>query len=263
MFIYVHPPDNVAAMGTAVPSTEDVAYPIANIYDNNPAKPFRFDDVEGTIVWDFGAAQRIDLVSLIHHNLIFGLEVRVQMNATDSWATPSLDELILIPANELDGYPVNPWLDLTDKDGYLLAGYRFLRLVFEDNGVNIALGEVVLGAIKRSLTIDMDWPIDDGVERPIVEHQTDYLVSTIYDFGVKQRTVRGTTKSTDAGRLAIRAWWDSCRGKLTPTLIVPFPEDNEAFFVRWESEARSDRREFFDYSVIDLAWREVSRGLVL
>lgn len=263
MFIYQHPTDNVAGNVTPVPTTEDVTYPVANLFDRNPAKPFRFTDDEGNIVWNFGADQRIDLVSIIMHNLAPGLNVRVQMNGTDSWATPSMDVALVIPAYDLDGYPVNPWVDMTDKTGYLVAGYQFLRLLFPENPDDIALGEAWLGSLKRTLPVDLDWPIEDSVDRPIVEHTTDYRASTIYDFGVKQRSLSGITKSTTAGRTAVKQWWDSCRGRVVPHLIVPFPEDNEAFMMQFADPVRGDRREFEGYNVLDLAWREVSRGLVL
>jgi len=260
--LYQWPSDNIAVPGTvATPSTADTAYPIANLFDSNPAKPFKFTATTGNIVFDFGTAKQVDVFAIINHNLTAGLEVRLQGNSADSWATPPLNELITIGAADKDGFRPNPWKDLT---GIGSRTYRYWRLIVVGaNAANVAIGDVWFGGTKRSLVHNISWGFQEGIERTLIEHETDYYVSTIYDLGVKVRTLAGEVETSDAGLTAIREWWDACKGRVLSTLIVPDPATDPAMLVRWAEMRRVDKREFKNVNMLDLAWREVSRGLVL
>ena len=260
--LFQHPADNLATPDvTATPSSEDVAYPIENLFNGNPAKPFRFDALQGNVVIDFGVATQIDIFAVVMHNLDEGIDFRLQANDVDEWSTPSLDQVVTVGAPDEDGFPPNLGLDLT---GIASRTFRYWRLlVAEDNSDAPAFGHLHLGAPKRSLVHNISWGLQEGVERTIVEHETDYYVSTIYDLGVKVRTFQGECETTDAGLAVIRQWWDACRGRALPTIIVPDPANLEPMLVRWAEIRRSDRREFKNVNMLDLAWREVSRGLVL
>jgi len=260
--IFQHPTDNLATPSiTATPSTADAAYPIANLLDGNPAKPFRFTATTGNIVFDFGSAKEIDIFALVMHNLDAGIELRLQANSADSWGAPPINELITVGAKDKDGFPPNPWKDMT---GITPRTYRYWRLiVVTANSANCAFGHVHFGAPKRSLVHNISWGFGESVERPLIEHETDYRVSTIYDFGVKVRSLQGEVETTDAGLVVIREWWDACKGRVLPTLIVPDPSVNDALLVRWTDIKRTDKREFKNHNKLDLAWSEVSRGLVL
>lgn len=111
--IFTLPSDNIAGTGTITPSTEDATYPKAGFYDLNPAKPFKMTSTTGNIVWDFGDATKVDIFSIIHHNLAAGLEVRFQGNASDSWGSPSVNQALTIPSYDADGFPVNIFQDMT------------------------------------------------------------------------------------------------------------------------------------------------------
>ena len=113
--IYGKPTDNVASEATitAQSGTVDTEYPLANLVDENPAKPAKLTTTTGRIMFDFGSAQTIQLIALIHTNLDAGLTVKIQANATDSWGSPSVDLAITIPTVPADSYPLNLWLDLS------------------------------------------------------------------------------------------------------------------------------------------------------
>jgi hypothetical protein len=229
--ILQYPADNLATPDlSATPSTEDSAYPIENLLNGNPAKPFKFDATSGDIVFDFGAPTQLDIFAIVMHNLDAGLNVRIQGNATNAWGGPTLDQAVVIPAYDKDGFPVNPWVDLT---GIGSRTFQYWRLHIPVNSVKPALGHIHLGATKRSLVHNISWGFQEGVERTIVEHKTDYYVSTVYDLGVKVKTLQGEVETTDAGLTVIRDWWNACRGRALPTLIVADPSVNEALLVRW------------------------------
>jgi hypothetical protein len=259
--IYCRPDDQLLDEETVITSSgaESTGYTTANLYDNNPARAFKLNAASGNVVFDFGGAVNVDIFSIIHHNLDAGLDVKIQGNATDSWGTPSLSQSITIPAYEKDGFPVNPFIDLSA----LSNSFRYWRLLVNGtNSANVQLGQLIFGATKRELVHNIGWGYQESVERKIIEHVTDYGVSTIYDLGAKIKAWSPTIKTTDAGMTAIEEWWDACHGRALPSLIVLDPDVNDARFVRWSEPARTIQRDFNNDNTIQFGWREVSRGLV-
>jgi hypothetical protein len=259
--IYCRPSDNIIANATTVtPSTEATGYDVENLWDGNPAKPWKATAQTANIVFDFGVATSIELVALIHHNLTAGLEVRIQGNATNVWSGPTLNQAFTIAAYDQDGFPVNPYLDLTA----IAHSFRFWRLVIVGtNAANVAIGEMWLSATKRTLVKGVAAGFKHGASRPLIEHVTDYQVSTIYDLGAKVRSWDGRIMTTSADLLTLQAWWDACRGRALPTLLVPDPTVSEIALVRWRSMERSFERIYDKYNPVEVGWTEVSRGLVL
>jgi hypothetical protein len=262
--LFQHPVDNKAASGTLVVQSgvEDVTYPAANLADLNPALPAKLTTTTGAWTWDFGAAQRIDLVALIHHNLDAGLSVRIQANATNSWGAPTFDQAITIPAVQNDLYPTNAYLDLTGLSGYSTGGFQWWRLVVVGtNSVVISIGEVWLGALKRSLSPNISWGINQETERKLVEHSTDFGVTNIFDLGVTVRSLKGEVDTTDAGRVIIEAWWRAARGRVLMFLIVPYGDATEPWLVRFGLTTLVETFDLIDRNTIPLEFLEVGRGL--
>src|ERR1043165_9254705 len=126
--VYARPSDNVIANATIAVSTSATGYGVANLYDGNPAKPWRATATTATIDFDFGSAQSLDLAAIIHHNLTAGLaNVKLMGDAAANWAGPTLSQAFTIPAYDQDGFPVNPYLDLT---GIGSRSFRYWRLSF-------------------------------------------------------------------------------------------------------------------------------------
>lgn len=260
--LFARPSDNIAGDAVSVTaSTEATGYDVENLWDGNPAKPWKATAATGNVVWDFGSAVNVDLVALIHHNLTAGLEVRIQGNASDSWGSPSLNQQITIPAYDQDGFPVNPWIDLSS----LSNSFRFWRLVVVGtNGANVAIGEVWLVSTKRTLTAGhLRYGLRQTTERPLIEHRTDYGIGTFYDLGAKIRGLSGTLYTNDTGLSEMVAWWDDCHGRAKPTLVVFDSAANSCQLVRFATMSRSDERTNRGMNTIAVSWEEVSRGLVL
>jgi hypothetical protein len=258
--------DNVASLATITieSGVADATYPPAFLVDGLPQKPAKLAGTTGAWLFDFGAPKRVDVAALIHHNLTAGLNVRLQANAANAWGAPTVDAAFTIPAYFDDGFPVNPWIDLTAVGGYSAGGFRYWRLVIV--GVNtapVAIGEVWLGATKRVLSPNITWGEKANDRRMIVENRTNHGVSTIYDLGTTIRRFSGTLDTTDAGRDALRSWWRDARGRFHPFLLVPDSSVNDALLVRWASEDLDRTLNFLDRNTIDLAWEEVCRGLPL
>lgn len=262
LLVYARPSDNVIANATTVtPSTEATGYEVENLWDGNPAKPWKATATTANIVFDFGSAQSLDWAALIHHNLTAGLEVRLQGNAADSWGAPTLNQTFTIPAYDQDGFPVNPWLDLSSIGSRSFRYWRFV--VVGTNAANVAVGEMWLVATKRALVKGVRVGYNYSRRRPLIEHVTDYGVSTIYDLGAKLRKWTGEIETTAADLLTLKAWWDACHGRALGTLLVPDASANEVALVRWTEDPLNFEQHFSRHNVVAVAWEEISRGLVL
>lgn len=260
--LYAHPSDNLtSSAATITASTEASGYGVANLYDGNPAKPWKATTTTGTVSFDFGAAVNIDLVALIHHNLTAGLEVRIQADNASDFSSLDLNQTITIPAYEADDFPVNPWIDLSA----LSNSWRYWRLnVVGTNSANVAIGELWMVGTKRTLTAGhLLYGLQESFEKPIIEHVTDYKVSTIYNLGAKVWSMSGEILTTNAGLTSLRTWWDDCHGRALGTLIIPDDTVNVARLARWADFRRADQRSFYDGNRVRVAWSEISRGLVL
>lgn len=265
---YFYPQDNVA--GTAILSigagTEDSAYPRANLYDLNPAKPMKFTTTTGAVVFDWTTPQRVDAVLLPHHNLQAGLEVRWQMHTANVWTTPDVNQAFTIPAWDEDGFPPSVWLDLATL--VPIAANRTKRygrfVVVGVNGSAVAIGELPIYNLKRELSPrNITYPVRVREIRPRREQETDYLVKTVYDLGTKVREIETQTKtSITAGVAQLLAWFRACKGPALMTAIVPDQSKNLGLLVRWVNDFEHEES-FLDVAGVPLLWREVSRGLPL
>lgn len=263
---YQHYSDNKAPNATVTVNvgTAATGYPATNLQDRNPAKPAKLAETSGAWVFAFAAAQRVDIAALVMHNLTAGLAVRIQGHASSSWGAPTFNQLITIPAYRDDGFPVNPWLDLTGLSGYSAAGFQFWRVWVEGvNAAGVAIGEVWLGQTKRTLSPNINWGESQDEERKLIEHSTDYGVDTIYDLGVTRRSIMGDIDAPDTTRDALRTWWRDSRGRAQAFLIMPDGAVNDAWMVRWADARQAVRFDLTDRNTVALSFQEVSRGLVL
>lgn len=266
-FVFQRATDNVAPDATvAVQSgTEDATYPAANINDQNPAKPAQLTTTVGAWTWNFAAPQRIDVMAIVMHNVDAGLEVRFQGHTSNSWGSPTLNQVVTIPTYREDGFPYNPWLDLVALVPVAASRtFAWWRLVVVGtNSAAVKVGEVWLGATKRNLIRNIKWGSTRNERRPGVVHETDYLVRLKYDYGVLRRAVTVEIENTDISLEDVLSWGRSCRWGLRPCLIVPNPDQNDAWLVNFATTEQDYDRTLKNYNVMKLSLEEMSRGLVL
>lgn len=264
--IFTLPTHDVSGLGTLTCSVVDAAYPLANLVDANPAKPLKFTATSGAVVWDRGAPEEVQLVAIPHHNLQAGLEVRFQMHASNDWTGPTVNLAFTIPAFDKDGFPPRLWLDVKSLvPVQATRTQRWRRLVVVGaNGANVQLGEVKIYSAYQTLSPrNIKWPLRRAWRKKNIAHETDYEVETLYRTGSKVELLTADLTTTDAGEQQVLEWWDACDGRGVPFILVPDPARNDALLVRWANDVREESHEFLDLHQIPLAWREVSRGLVL
>lgn len=261
-FHYALRTDEVGA--SAVPAlasgTPDAEYPVTNLVDNNPARPFKATGA-WRVTWDFGTPRPIQLVALIHHNFAAGLAgVQFQMNGAADWSAPAFSQAFTVPPYQEDGFPVNLHLDLQATT----PTYRYASLTAP---VSAAVGLCLMYTAVRGLPGHLALGAGEDEAHPLIENRTDAAVSTFFSWGTRLRALHGETPQSVAASEAIRAWNRSTRGRFDPFLILPHLEDDEAWFVRYVETTLT--RTFLvpaDHGGVSqwaLAFDEVSRGLVL
>lgn len=254
---------NVAGLATLVASAPDTDYPASYLVDGQLARPGKLTTTTGDWVWDFGSAQRVDLLSLGPHNLTAGLTgVLFQGNATDVWTAPTLSATVTIPAYHDDGQSVNPWLDLTAASGYSTSGFRYWRLrIGTANAAPVAIGEVALYSQKTTIR-NFRVGLSEALRIPAVVHSTTYEVDTTYSLGVARRRMTGDVVLNASEIATVQSWYRAGAGVSDWHTIVIENAVNDARVMRFEGDLSFSRLGGGLYSA-QMSFTEVSRGLYL
>lgn len=162
---YTLPSDNVAPNATwsVVSGAGATGYPVANVADRNPAKPFKATGTSVTIRATFGAPVVLKAVGLANHNVAGASVVKITSGA-------GLDQAIAVAANS-GGQCVNPITDFSSASSGQRTSTTFDVVVATGVLGNIAIGEVLL------LTEIRDLPWSWGVRiKPVrlVKRQTTF-----------------------------------------------------------------------------------------
>lgn len=118
--LWNHVLDSYASSLTA--SSEATNYDANKVLDPLLFRTFRTTGVTAeTLVFDAGVGQTFtfDSVFISNHNLTSGATVKFQMNATDSWGAPSVDETLTWRSTHIVKY-------------FTSSSYRFCRFYFDD-----------------------------------------------------------------------------------------------------------------------------------
>lgn len=266
---YAHPSDDLsrAFTPTLISGSQASGYEPVRLTNDNPAYPFKVDSVRFRLVWDFDTAVPVEYVMLVHHNFSAGLSgVTFAMGATSSTTAFSRD--FTIRDYHEDDFPVNEHLDLRD----VTPTYRYASLeLTADNIVNCALGKCPILTTVRALdgNLLLDGSPEDDEDHPIVEHNTDAGVATIYSHGTRRRWLRGDKLQVDSDARLMRSWNRATQGRSTPFVLIPHvitedgtTADEESWIARWEDSRLP--RTYIGPDLLSrsrLKFEEVSRGL--
>lgn len=262
---YALPSDDLGADATVTASAEDTEYPAENLvaptntgHLNLPSRPAKLTTTSGSWVLDCGSAISPTAIALIYHNLIAGLAVAIQGNASDSWGAPSFSQAITIPAWREDDWPVSPFA--------LLAGspppsYRYWRLVITGTNDNpVQVGRLMLVNL-RQMANDVRWGVVEEEEQGLIEHATEAGVETIYELFGPRRSFAGEFALTDTTSAELLTLFRSARSRILPWLLIPDDDVNDAWLVRFQENRWSRTRETINHNIFPFRVQELSRGL--
>lgn len=261
--VYGRPDEQISALATVTveTGTTDANFLPANLIDLDPGNPAKFTGTTG-VAWlfDFGVAKSIEMFMACHHNWTAGLNVRLQGNAANAWGAPTLDQPLTIPAYHEDGFPVNPWLDLTGVS----HNFRYWRLVTVGANANpVAVGETLFYTTKRTLEINYSWGADIGEDHPVIDLPTQRGANLVYWLGTKQRQILGEVEAKDNGLASLKSLERACYGRARGFMAVKDGAVNDAMFVRLLSSYVKYKEDFTNHSVYPFQVEEISRGTVL
>lgn len=260
--IYQHPADNVASTAIITASAEDTAYPATYLVDGRFTRPSKLTTTTGNYVFAFAGAQRLDILALGPHTLDPGLSVQIQANTSNAWGAPAFSANLVIPALDIDGRQTLPWLDLTAQAGYSAGGWAWWRLLIGANSRIVMIGEIWLGALKRSFERNINWGLSTDEDHRLIEHETEYGIISAYDLQVRQRQLSAQVTASDTGLGDLRNFHRAMRGRVYPGLLIPDPAVNDAWWVR-QGVALQTTSNFFDNHDVPLQFEELSQGIPL
>lgn len=248
---YAKPSDMVTASATlSLPAgSADASYPLTNLADLRPDKPFKATGTSATIRATFGAGKALQAVGFISHNL-HGLTITVTNN--NSMAAQNL----VMPAVGDDAYCVNGFLNISA----VTTSATQWNFAISGAAANVAIGDLIL--VETLRTMDIRWGVTHADRHPIIEHRTEYDVSLIYDLGLRYRLFSAEVVR-ESERSAITSLHRGCKGRVTPFWFVLDSDVNDACLVRFAGTELPWERVQPRESRAPIALEEVSAGVAL
>lgn len=267
-FLYDLPTDRQTGTWSS-DGTVNAVYPLTNIDDAKPWNPVIYSVNPTRITLDMASAKRVDLVPFFHTNFDAGAVIRVQMNAANSWGSPSVSATVTIPTVGEDGFPGQPWVDLTGVAGYSVGGYRYLSIaIVSGQSTLLSIGDVRVSSTKRPLAgVSAGVPASFQRNRktseihPTINRLTDAGVQLGYSRGTRSERTAGTIITGATGLAQILSWHRTARGSFVPFLLIQDDAVNEAQLVLWDTDQVAWTLIAVGVYAVDVAWVEVGRGL--
>jgi hypothetical protein len=209
-------------------TNEDSDYPVERLQvddQDSPVFPFK-STTTGTVITialPTGSGTP-DGIAIIHHNLA-GAPVTLANGV-------GFSEVIAIPPRTRSGLQPNVWFDMREMPNRNADEWT---LTITGNSVNVAIGRIVL--VGQDALAHAPFLVKTPTVRP--ERLTTRLRTTfghelVYDKGVRQRAMSGRT-ITDDHRVILENAWEAAAGTVTPFLLVPQHDENDAWWVRFKA----------------------------
>lgn len=264
---HLRPDQNRIAGATVTVQTGAAAsgYPVGNVKDGDVTLPV-IASASGAfaIQFDLGSAMELDGFFVPMHNFPAGTNVRVQANSAASWASPPLDEPLVIPAYSPNGIPESVWTDLRNV-GSPGSTYRYWRLSVPSFGSAAAIGEVLAGPlIEWTRNYRYGW-IEEQAHKSIVKESA-FGTRWTHRYALRQRRLDFQINPTDADVVIFKALDDACYTS-EPFILVPDPTVNQALYVTIDERLSIERTiknlGGIGFNTMALSVTEVPRGLPL
>lgn len=249
--LYALPTDIVTASATLslTAGAAAAAYPLNNLKDGNPAKPFKATGTSCTIRATFGGSTTLRGVSFGPHNLA-GATVAISNNG-GMGSTP-----IVIPANREDGLSTDPFLQFAPS-----AATQW-DIAISGAAANVAIGELEL--IVQFRTLEILLGAQEAESHRTITHETDFGAKLKYWLGVSQRRVHGTVLLNN-NVATLRTLFRSTQGQFKSLLLILDSAVNDAMLVDLMTDERAVTwiTPNSELGQIDLDFLEVQRGPAL
>lgn len=263
--IYARRSWNVAAVGalTQQDGSTNALFPVARAVDRDPATATKSTSTDDyALQWDWTTPQRVDAVWIPMYNMPAGTVVHFQLNAAASWAGPTVDGTVVVPAYGGD-LPRGLFLNLTGVAGYSVGGFRYGRLYVPNPSQITAIGEIFIASQIGTLP-----NLLIGVTRPrgrvLTKHERNDGGYFQYDRGQNTWKANGGVYTDAAEYADYLAIFEDARGSFYPFAIVLHVDEAnpEGYVVQWEGEF-TPKNMFTDHEELSFTWSMVPRGRAL
>jgi hypothetical protein len=214
----------INSAATITPSTEDAAYPKANLYDRQAARVSRATSKTAlTVLVDFGAAIVANTVALVNHNLTSG-------------ATLSLKAGSGSPPSTVIATPIYRQYDLWKGFASQSARYWLLEIA-DSNPDYLQIGQLLIGiriAFPRARRIGQSYV--PALKRSNISGET--YAGVLWNYHLFQRhQFNPNFRVGSAAELAVLTGLDaSVYGNLWPFLYIPDATKVDCYYVRKEAD---------------------------
>ncbi len=163
-----------------------------------------------------GPAGDVGIVVVGNHNLTVPVTFSGDVSAV---VTPAA----VRPPN---GIQLNPFALVSD------TSVTAVGLDVSSNDVDVVIGEVVLAPVHELTPVKID---DNQFTQNDFSREVagEFKSVTPYDFGITGRRLTGSQYYRTAQKDAIVAWFESQRSGTYPSIVIPDPDVNDAWFVKF------------------------------
>lgn len=244
---YAISPANAIAY-TASFTNENASYPDGNLFDLDPAVPFKATTTATTGTLTHASLAR-KIIAVINPSVLAGASTYTAGGVA-----------VTCPARTADGQAANHFKVLD------LGASTTTSVVISGATVTVQIGELVLGSALTELnwtwggnspgtSDDYTWPTRGP-------GKTFYGSDLFYNTGVRLRRASGKMN-----RQADRATWlalaQAAQGRNIPFVFIPDLDVNDCWYVRFASDTLASLRRMTNATDMTITLEEVSSGLVL
>ncbi len=208
-------PDEFWSLAATVSGTIDSDYSLQWLVDGRLGYPVRSTD--GNLSLDLaGASGDVGIVVVGNHNLTVPAAISGDVSAS------------VVPASTRppNGIQLNPCA-LVNATGVTDVGVDV-----SGNDVDVIIGELVLAQVRELIPVKID--DNQFTQNDFSREVAGEFKSVIpYDFGITGRRLTGSQYYTTAQRDEIIAWFESQRSGTYPSILIPDPDVNDAWFVKF------------------------------
>lgn len=224
--VWLTHPDNPATSATITTTTENASYPASNLKSLPIVTRWRSTAVASAqdIEVDFGAAQSIDLIALVNHNLTSGATVVISAGTSTAYAEFSS---VSMTWREFLAFK---WLSTA-------VSYRYWRIRITDTANTdsyIAVGYLVLGGSTRP-TFNFQQGYVTSPEFVNLQGNSPYGVPAVDEVHRYQTLRLDFGPLTSAEMTVLRNMYANVEHDTNPLILLPERDGADAYFGRFIS----------------------------
>ncbi len=218
---FLRPDENLCygASVTTSAGTTDSTFTDDWLTDGRPGRPAK---ATGTsVTWAITVPSGVLSLVVIHNH---NLTVTPTISGTIS---PSMGTIL----TGTDGITFNPWGTATEATGTSVI------VAVSSNGANVTIGEVLSGKVREtSRGLQIGRFTMGYLDTFKVGRRSRSGSVPERDLGFAARWLKATLRCTATDVAMVQAWWEASRNGTRPSVIIPFPDLNDAWVVQWAED---------------------------